>query len=147
MGLVRNKHGLATFNPLQAVANKLQRISPTLNLKLISTGRRESISHQVFPLDALNELLVELLGHLGSDVESLLNGQTELVVHFLQQTRVAILSGISKKIKQSRGKFNMIGFGVTVAPRSGFEWYLVLSGDFESSSFGFFRVPGGYRPH
>ena len=51
-------------------------------------------THQVLPLDALDELLVEPGGQLGRHVERLLDGHPQLVVHLLQQARVAVLAGV-----------------------------------------------------
>ena len=45
----------------------------------------------MLPLDALNELLVQLGRQLGGDVERLLDRHPQLVVHLVQQSGVAVL--------------------------------------------------------
>ena len=54
-------------------------------------------THQVLPLDALDELLVEPGGQLGRHVERLLDGHPQLVVHLLKQARIAVLSCVPSK--------------------------------------------------
>ena len=56
-----------------------------------------TLTHQVLPLDALDELLVEPGGQLGRHVERLLDGHPQLVVHLLQQARIAVLSCVPSK--------------------------------------------------
>lgn len=60
--------------------------------------RRRSVTHQVFPLDALNELLVQLGRQFGGDVERLLNGDPQLVVHLVQQAGVAVLARVPREM-------------------------------------------------
>ena len=48
----------------------------------------------MLPLDALDEFLVELGGEFVRDVEGLLDRHPQLVVHLVQQTRVAVLAGV-----------------------------------------------------
>ena len=53
-----------------------------------------SLTHQVFPLDALDELLVQLGRQFGGDVERLLDRDPQLVVHLVQQAGVAVVPSV-----------------------------------------------------
>ena len=48
----------------------------------------------MFPLDALDELLVQLGRQFGGDVERLLDRDPQLVVHLVQQAGVAVVPSV-----------------------------------------------------
>ena len=53
-----------------------------------------SLSHQVLPLDTLQQLQQQPAGQLRGHPERLLDGQPQLVVHLLQQAGLAVLAGV-----------------------------------------------------